>query len=128
MSGAVQTKTPDHMTTYKSNLSLAAKMLSEHNIIGVIEPINKYSVPNYFLNDYQKGKTIYFSNLNSVLLFLKLCAFYAYVFVSATSVIQEIDSPYIKLQLDLFHLQHICGNLTKNIQNLLPIVGTSTAF
>ncbi|KAK6639512.1 hypothetical protein RUM43_007785 [Polyplax serrata] len=95
MSGVIETEAPEHLMVYRSNLNLAEKMLRENDIVGVIEPINKYSLPNYFLNDYKK----------------------------ATSIIKEIDSPHIRLQLDLFHMQQICGNLTKNLQNLLPFVG-----
>lgn len=40
---------------YLSNLRYAASVLSEANMIGVIEPINKYSVPGYYLNSYEKG-------------------------------------------------------------------------
>ena len=46
-----------------------------------------------------------------------------YIFFTALSVIKSINSPYLKLQLDIFHLQHISGNLTKSIETLLPFVG-----
>ncbi|EEB15348.1 transient receptor potential locus C protein precursor, putative [Pediculus humanus corporis] len=95
MSGVVEKETPQHMEIYVNNLKQSVEMLKENNIIGLIEPINNYSVPNYFLNNYEK----------------------------ATSVIEKINSPNIKLQLDIFHLQHICGNLTKNIEKFLPLVG-----
>lgn len=46
----------DQLNCYKRNMVLAAQQLSKNDIIGVIEPINKYSVPNYFLNNYEDGK------------------------------------------------------------------------
>lgn len=41
---------------YLANLRVAAQLLNEANLIGVIEPINKYSVPGYYLNCFDKGK------------------------------------------------------------------------
>ena len=60
MSGVVEKETPQHMETYINNLKQAVEMLKENNIIGLIEPINNYSVPNYFLNNYEKGKYYYY--------------------------------------------------------------------
>lgn len=37
------------------NLKFAAEQLESTGIIGVIEPINNYSVPGYYLNNYEKG-------------------------------------------------------------------------
>ena len=36
---------------------------------------------------------------------------------------RSINHPNIKLQLDLFHLQQVDGNLTRNIEAMLPYVG-----
>ncbi|KAB7504019.1 putative hydroxypyruvate isomerase [Armadillidium nasatum] len=41
----------------------------------------------------------------------------------AVDVIKKINSPNIRLQLDLFHLQMICGNVSNNIKRLLPYTG-----
>ncbi|XP_014273617.1 putative hydroxypyruvate isomerase [Halyomorpha halys] len=95
MSGLVPNKTPLHNLTYENNLRSVVSTLEKEGIIGVIEPINSITVPNYFLNDYEY----------------------------ALEVIQKINSPNLKLQLDIFHLQHIKGNLTHNIKSLLPYVG-----
>lgn len=40
---------------YLANLRVAAQLLNEANMIGIIEPINKYSLPGYYLNCYDKG-------------------------------------------------------------------------
>lgn len=47
--------TEAHDRTYLANLRLAAPILERNNIIGVIEPINKYAVPGYYLSCYDKG-------------------------------------------------------------------------
>jgi hydroxypyruvate isomerase len=51
----------DHHRTYEENLKFAAKELEANNIIGVIEPINKYAVPGYYLNSYDRGNKVFFS-------------------------------------------------------------------
>ena len=39
----------------KSNLRSAIPLLKASGVVGLIEPINKYSVPGYFLNDFAIG-------------------------------------------------------------------------
>lgn len=46
-------------STYENNLRYAANLLEKENILGLIEPINKYSVPNYYMNSYEKGKNYF---------------------------------------------------------------------
>lgn len=41
---------------YENNLRLATKIFEAENLICLIEPINSYSIPNYYLNSYEKGK------------------------------------------------------------------------
>lgn len=55
MAGKVDKVTPENDTTYTNNLKYAAQIFEKENILGVIEPINGYSVPSYYLNCYQKG-------------------------------------------------------------------------
>ena len=38
-------------------------------------------------------------------------------------MVQKINSPFIRLQLDCFHLQFIHGNLTNRIKEALPYIG-----
>jgi hydroxypyruvate isomerase len=40
---------------YKENLEYAAKVLEENGIIGLIEPICQFAVPNYYMNSFTKG-------------------------------------------------------------------------
>lgn len=81
--------------TYEKNLKYAADILKSENLIGLIEPINQYSVPKYFLNHFGK----------------------------AVDIIKHINSPNLKLMLDIFHLQQISGDLSHTITNLMPYVG-----
>ncbi|XP_045475202.1 putative hydroxypyruvate isomerase [Harmonia axyridis] len=80
---------------YVKNLKYAVGLLEKENILGVIEPINSYSVPNYYMNSYNK----------------------------AIDVVKTIDSPNLKIMLDIFHLQHIQGNITNTIKDLREYIG-----
>ena len=55
MAGKLQNPTSQNWETYENNLKYAADVLKNENLLGVIEPINQYSVPNYFLSDFNKG-------------------------------------------------------------------------
>lgn len=92
-----QTEKPfsEQYQTYVKNLKCAATMLQKENLIGVIEPINKYAVPGYFLNS----------------------------FTTAIDVLKEVNSPHIKLMIDVFHLQHICGNVSNTFKEYQPYIG-----
>ena len=81
--------------TYLKNLKSVVKLLEKANVVGLIEPINGYSVPGYFLHD----------------------------FALAEEMVKQIASPFLKLQLDIFHLQFLKGDLTNSLKKLLPITG-----
>ena len=40
---------------YEENLVYAAKVLEENGLIGLIEPISGYAVPNYYMNSFETG-------------------------------------------------------------------------
>ena len=42
--------------TLKKNLAAAIPLLEKAKVVGLIEPINSYSVPGYFLNSFELGK------------------------------------------------------------------------
>ena len=42
--------------TLRKNLAVAIPLLEEAKVVGLIEPINPYSVPEYFLNSFELGK------------------------------------------------------------------------
>lgn len=73
MSGTVPDEpTEENDFVYKSNIQYAAKILEAENLMCVIEPINEYSVPNYYLNSYDKGTSSKYIVVCSInILFLK---------------------------------------------------------
>ncbi|XP_051867078.1 putative hydroxypyruvate isomerase isoform X2 [Pristis pectinata] len=90
------TVTTEMEATFIENLKYAADILSEEGILGLIEPINtRITDPRYFLNTPQQ----------------------------AVKILQRVDRPNLKLQLDLFHWQIMDGNLTQNITNYFPLIG-----
>ncbi|KOX76506.1 Putative hydroxypyruvate isomerase [Melipona quadrifasciata] len=95
MSGKVNQVTTANDDVYVKNLLYAVEKFQKEEIIALIEPINNITVPNYYMNSFQKG----------------------------LDVVKKINKTNLKLQLDIFHLQHICGNITKNIKELLPYIG-----
>ncbi|XP_066587518.1 putative hydroxypyruvate isomerase [Prorops nasuta] len=95
MSGKVESATPDHDKIYESNLLYATKKFEENGIVGVIEPINNITVPNYYMSSFQKG----------------------------LDIVKRINSNNLKLLVDIFHLQHISGNITHNLNEFFPYIG-----
>lgn len=61
MAGKVENPTPKHWETFEKNLLYAVDVLKGENIQGLIEPINQYSMPKYFLSDYGRGDLCFFS-------------------------------------------------------------------
>ncbi|XP_070504020.1 putative hydroxypyruvate isomerase [Chironomus tepperi] len=96
MSGKLESPaTNENRETFISNLKYAASVLEKEGIIGVIEPINNYSVPGYFLRDY----------------------------TFAIDAIKNVGSNNIKLMVDIFHLQMIQGNITNSLKDFAPYIG-----
>ncbi|ALC47918.1 Gip [Drosophila busckii] len=96
MAGVTDTKTElENLHIYTSNLRKASDLLRTYDIMGVIEPINKYAIPTYFMNSFEK----------------------------ASKVLTEINSPNLKLLVDLYHLQHISGNVTKTLEEKKNLIG-----
>lgn len=118
MSGKVNKVTAVNDDVYVKNLSYALQKFEKEGIVGLIEPINNITVPNYYMNSFQKGNLLIQSNFNERReLVINMISFIG------LDVIKKINKPNLKLQLDIFHLQHICGNITKNIKELLPYIG-----
>lgn len=80
---------------YESNLRYAVDLLSKEKITAVIEPINIISIPMYYLNCYYR----------------------------AQEVIKKINSPNLRLMVDIFHMQHIRGNVTNSLKEFHDIIG-----
>ena len=75
---------------YVANLRYATERLASEGITIVIEPINTRDIPGYFLNTTTQ----------------------------AMSVIERIGHPNLKLQLDLYHVQIMEGDLAHRIRAL----------
>jgi hydroxypyruvate isomerase len=76
--------------TYLANLRLAADRLAAEGLTLVIEPINTRDIPGYFLNTTTQ----------------------------AMSIIERVGRPNLKLQLDLYHVQIMEGDLAHRIRAL----------
>lgn len=55
MSGRVENPIDINRRVYERNLSYAIELFENENILGLIEPINEFTVPNYYLNSYDLG-------------------------------------------------------------------------
>lgn len=56
MAGSVKVLTKANDEVYERNLRYAVKKFEAHDIIGLIEPINPYDLPNYYMDTAEKGK------------------------------------------------------------------------
>ena len=75
---------------YVANLRHAAERLAGEGITVIIEPINNRDIPGYFLNTTTQ----------------------------AMSIIERVGHPNLKLQLDLYHVQIMEGDLAHRIRAL----------
>lgn len=79
--------------TYIKNMRYASQRLEEFGITLLVEPIS--TIPGYFVNRTEK----------------------------ALNFIRKVDHSNFKLQLDLFHHQRTCGNLTQTLIDSMPYIG-----
>ncbi|GJI98463.1 hydroxypyruvate isomerase [Duganella caerulea] len=80
--------------TYVDSLRWAAAELAPHGINLLIEPINHYDMPGYFLNRSRQ----------------------------ALDIIAETGSPNLFLQYDIYHMQRMEGELSNTIRANLPMI------
>ncbi len=81
--------------TYRDNLAWAADALAGHGLTAMIEPINQRDIPGFFLRDGDH----------------------------AAAVIEDLGAANIRLQYDLYHAQITEGDLARNIERFLPLIG-----
>jgi len=81
--------------TYLRNLTLACDALRPHGIAVTIEPINTRDVPGYYLTRQQQAADL-------------ICA---------------LKRENLWLQMDLYHLQIMEGDLVRHVQRLRPLIG-----
>ncbi len=75
----------------EENLTYAAKQLSQHNITLLIEPINSYDIPGFFLTRSEQ----------------------------VIDLILSLNQPNIALQYDVYHMQKMEGNLVETMRKNL---------
>lgn len=78
-----------------SNLSYACDRADDHGITILIEPLNHYDAPGYFLSTTEQ----------------------------AIEIIRSVDADNLKLMFDCYHVQLMEGNLSNRIETLLPNIG-----
>lgn len=81
--------------TSVSNLRYALARVAGHGIAPLIEPLNHYDAPGYFLQTADR----------------------------AAEIIAEINDSNLKLMFDCYHLQIMQGDLSRLLQSMLPIIG-----
>lgn len=80
---------------FVENLAYACKNAAQHDITILIEPLNKYDAPNYFLSTTGQART----------------------------VIADVDLSNLKLMFDCYHVQLMEGDIGHRLKTLLPIIG-----
>jgi len=80
---------------FVSNLRYASTAASKHDIGILIEPINPYDMPGYFLNSTGQ----------------------------ASDIIAEVGADNVKLMFDCYHVQQIEGDICNRLERLKPIIG-----
>ena len=86
---------PDAHATFVENLTYACTQAALLGITILIEPLNRFDAPGYFLTTTDQ----------------------------AIQVIADVDLPNLKLMFDCYHVQLMEGNLSHKIKNLLPSIG-----
>lgn len=90
-----QSADPDVLrATFVSNLRLAAREFGKHGIRLLIEPINHYDMPGFYLNTVEQ----------------------------AVSIIDEVGSNNLFIQYDLYHQQRTRGELIATYERYKPLI------
>lgn len=80
---------------FVENLIYACKNAAQHGITILIEPLNKYDAPSYFLSTTEQAK----------------------------QVMSDVGLPNIKLMFDCYHVQLMEGDIGHRLEQLLPLIG-----
>ncbi|WP_413307464.1 TIM barrel protein [Bacillus sp. 1P10SD] len=81
--------------TYIDNLHYAGTEMVKHGLTILIEPINQYDMPGYFLNDIRE----------------------------AEQILKEVALPNVKLQFDFYHIERVNGYSLSIYKKYADIVG-----
>lgn len=81
--------------TFISNLSYACEQAAPHGLTILIEPLNRFDWPGYFLRTTDQ----------------------------AADIIRSVDATNLRLMFDCYHVQITEGDLTRRLRALMPIIG-----
>ncbi|TQV81628.1 hydroxypyruvate isomerase family protein [Denitrobaculum tricleocarpae] len=81
--------------SFVENLHYACDRAAEHGITIVIEPLNHYDAPGYFLNNADQ----------------------------AAEIIEAVGAANLKLMFDCYHIQIMQGDITRRLEQFMPIIG-----
>lgn len=95
MAGLADPGSADHRARYVEHVRYAADRAAAEGRLIVLEPLNPYNVPGYFLPSV----------------------------AHVTDLLAEIDRPNVKLQFDLYHAQLTGGDITHQIERLAAVTG-----
>ncbi|KAL2301794.1 hypothetical protein Nmel_011190 [Mimus melanotis] len=99
-------------TIFIENLRYAADLLSQEDMIGLLEPINnRITDPRYYLNTPHQGKQAQESPAEEE------------KDLQTAAILEKVGRPNLKLQLDLFHCQIMDGNLSRNLETYFSLIG-----
>lgn len=83
-----------HHETLVENLRYAAKAAAKDDVAITIEPINPRDIPGYFLTTQAQ----------------------------ANAIREAVDEPNVRMQMDLYHLQIVEGDIAEKLRRYLPYV------
>ncbi len=81
--------------TFVQNLRYACQQAEPLGITILIEPLNSYDAPGYFLTTTEQ----------------------------ASVIIEAVGAPNLRLMFDCYHVQLMEGDLSHRLQSLLPVIG-----
>ncbi|MEJ6389338.1 hydroxypyruvate isomerase family protein [Gymnodinialimonas ulvae] len=86
---------PEARATFAANLTYACRRAAAHGLILLIEPLNRFDAPGYFLSTTQQ----------------------------AADLIDTIDCPNLRLMFDCYHVGRTEGDVIARLTALYPIIG-----
>jgi hydroxypyruvate isomerase len=96
MAGTIAPEQRSHAEdTFIRNLEYAAKAAGERNITILIEPLNPYDRPDYFLFGVEQ----------------------------AAGIVRKMQHPNVRIQFDFYHNQIVGGDLMRRFESHLPLIG-----
>ncbi|HMB75720.1 MAG TPA: TIM barrel protein [Kiloniellaceae bacterium] len=86
---------PRTRATYCANLAYACDAAARDGRTILIEPLNRYDAPGYFLTTTSQ----------------------------AAEIIGEVGAPNLRLMFDCYHVQIMEGDVSRRLETLLPLIG-----